>query len=62
MPKIALLSIAKKPENVANCSMSRMQGGPNSGSLQDDTSEGLHALETGVPTNSADADRMAPTN
>ncbi len=32
MPKIEFLSIAKKPENVANCSISRMQSGPHSGS------------------------------
>jgi len=33
MPKTQFLEIAKKPANVAFCSISRMQRGPNSGSL-----------------------------
>src|SRR5271157_2108100 len=50
-----------KMATVAFRSISRMQSGPNSGSLQDGTSEGLPTLETGAPTSPVDAGRTAPT-
>jgi len=49
MPKIEFFSISKKPENVAFCSISRLQSGPNSGSSNSE-SRGPGAWSQGVRT------------